>query len=152
MEDYEEQNKSIVRRFGDALNSHNLDVLDDLVDPGFVRHSQATPWIQIRSLDEFKRFLQDDWSGVPDGQTTPRFLVAEGDLVALYCTYAGTQTGQWGPLPPSGKRFELDFSGVFRIAGGRIAELWITWDNLSLLTQLGHMPPVQNRTDSGNSS
>jgi len=147
MGDLENENRMIVRRLGDALNERNLDLLDELVAPDFVRHSQATPWIQIRSLNEFKRFVRDDWSGVPDGQTTVRFLVAEGGFVALYCTYTGTQTGQWGPLSPSGKRFELDFSGVFRITGGKIAELWITWDNLCLLTQLGHMPPVQDRAD-----
>ncbi len=140
MGNLEDQNKWIARRFGDALNSRNLNALDDVVDPGFVRHSQATPGIEIRSLAEFKRFLQDDWAGVPDGRTSVRFLVAEGDLVAMYCTYAGTQTGQWGPLVPSGKHFELDFCGVFRIACGKIAEMWITWDNLTLLSQLGHTP------------
>jgi steroid delta-isomerase-like uncharacterized protein len=143
MGDLEKENTSIMRRFGEALNARNLDVLDELLAPDFVRHSQATPWIQISNLDAFKRFLQDDWSGVPDGQTTPRFLVAEGDLVALYCTYSGTQTGRWGPLPPSGKHFELEFGAVFRLAGGRIAEAWITWDNLSLLTQLGQTFRVQ---------
>lgn len=142
MGDMENQNKSIVRRFGEALNRRQLDMLDGVVATDFVRHSQATPWIQIRSLAEFRRFLQEDWAGVPDGQTTPRFLVAEEDLVAVYGTYAGTQTGQWGPLPPSGKHFELEMSGVFRIAGGKIAELWITWDNLALLTQLGHAPSM----------
>jgi predicted ester cyclase len=55
-----------------------------------------------------------------------------------------TQTGQWGPLPPSGKRFEFDYSAVIRLAGGKMAELWITWDNLAILTQLGHLPPALN--------
>lgn len=142
MGDLENRNKSIVRRFAEAVNNRDLDVLDDLVAPDFVRHCQATPGIQICSRDEFKRFLQDDWTGVPDAQTTPQFLVAEGDLVALYCTYAGTQTGHWGPLPPTGRRVEFDFSGVFRLAGGKIAELWLTWDNLAVLTQLGHKPPL----------
>ena len=91
-----DQNKSVVCRFGEALNHHDLDALDDLVTPDFMRHSQATPWIQIRSLEEFKRFLLDDWTGVPDARVTPRFLVAEGDLVAFFNTDAGTQTGQWG--------------------------------------------------------
>ena len=118
MGDLENQHKSVVRRFGEALNNRNLDLLDDLVAPDFVRHCQATPWIDICSLDEFKRFLEDDWTGVPDGQTASRFLFAEGDLVALYCTYAGTQTGHWGPLPPSGKRVEFDLSGVFRMGKG----------------------------------
>jgi steroid delta-isomerase-like uncharacterized protein len=141
MGDLEDQNKSVAQRFSEAVNSRRLDLLDDLVAPDFVRHCQATPSVRVRSLEDFKRFLEEDWAGAPDGQFTARFMVAEGNLVALYCTYAGTQTGPWGPIPPSGKRFELDFSGVFRMAGGKIAELWITWDNLALLTQLGHWPP-----------
>jgi hypothetical protein len=28
---------------------------------------------------------------------------------------------------------------VFRMADGKIAEWWITWDNMTVLQQLGHM-------------
>ena len=62
-------------------------------------------------------------------------------FVAVWALYEGTQEGQMGPSPPSGRRMELDFGGVFRIEDGMIAELWLTWDNLSVLTQLGHSPP-----------
>jgi hypothetical protein len=44
-----------------------------------------------------------------------------------------------GPFPPTGKKFTADFGGFFRIAGDRIAELWVTWDNLAGLAQLGHI-------------
>jgi steroid delta-isomerase-like uncharacterized protein len=142
----EELNKAVVQRFGEAQSNRRLDLLDELVATDFVRHCQATPWVEIRSLEQFKRLLQDDWAAVPDGRVTPRFMVAEGDFVAIYCTYAGTHTGQWGPIPPADKRFELDLSGVIRIADGKIAELWITWDNLAVLTQLGHWPPKPEPT------
>jgi steroid delta-isomerase-like uncharacterized protein len=137
----EERNKSIVQRFTEAQNDHKLDLLDELVAPDFVRHCQATPWVQIRGREDFKRLLQEDRAAVPDGHVSLRFLVAEGEHVAVYCNYAGTHTGQWGPIPPSAKRFELDFSGVFRLADGKLAEFWVTWDNLAVLTQLGHWPP-----------
>ena len=137
MGDLEVRNKAIVGQFIEALNNRDLDSLDTLVAADFVRYCQATPWTEIRSLDDFKRFLENDWTGVPDAGYTVRFLVSEGDLVAFYCAYSGTQTGQWGPLPPSGKRVQFDYSGVFRLATGKIAELWITWDNLAILTQVG---------------
>jgi predicted ester cyclase len=140
MRELEERNKLIVGRFGEAQASRRLDLLDDLMAPDFVRHCQATPWAQIHSREDFKRFLEQDWGAVPDGRITPSLLVAEGDYVALFGSYSGTQTGQWGPIPPSNRRFQFDFSGVFRLADGKIAELWITWDNLALLTQLGHWP------------
>ena len=144
MGELEQRNKSIVERFGEAINSGRLALLDELVAPHFVRHCQATPWVQISSLDSFKRFLEEDRAAVPDGQTTARFLIAEGEYVAMYGAYAGTHLGNWGPIPPSGKRFEIDIGAVFRIAGDKIAELWITWDNVALLTQIGHRPPQAN--------
>ncbi len=44
-----------------------------------------------------------------------------------------------GPFPASGKRMSVEFSGVFRIEDGRIAELRLVWDNVYVLRQLGHM-------------
>lgn len=68
-------------------------------------------------------------------------MIAEGDLVAFYATYTGTQTGQMGPFPPTGKEMSVDCFGYHRIENGKIAETWVTWDNLAGLTQLGLFPP-----------
>jgi hypothetical protein len=38
---------------------------------------------------------------------------------------------------------EIDFAGVHRIEDGKIAETWVTWDNLVGLTQLGLWPPSE---------
>jgi predicted ester cyclase len=62
-------------------------------------------------------------------------------VVGLWTAYEGTQTGQLGPFSPSGRKVAFDFAGVLRVADGRIAELWITWDDVTVLTQLGHFPP-----------
>jgi predicted ester cyclase len=62
-------------------------------------------------------------------------------MVALWSTFSGTQEGQMGPFPPTGKKFTADFGGFFRIEGDKIAELWVTWDNLDGLAQLGHIDP-----------
>jgi predicted ester cyclase len=55
--------------------------------------------------------------------------------------YSGAQAGQMGPFPPSGERFEIPYIGILRFADGIIAEIWVEWDNLSALTQLGHRNP-----------
>jgi predicted ester cyclase len=68
-------------------------------------------------------------------------------MVALWSTFSGTQEGAMGPFPPSGKSCTTDFGGVFRIEGDRIAELWVTWDNLDMLAQLGHVEPPATPTD-----
>lgn len=66
--------------------------------------------------------------------------VAEGDLVAAWATYEGTQKGPIRPSPPTGMKAKFDFAAIFRMENGRIAEWWVTWDNLATLKALGHVP------------
>jgi len=137
--DVQERNKDIVRRFVAAGNARDYDTLATLVSPTFVRHCPATPGVDVRSFDDFRRFLEQDARTTPDSRVTLDALVAEGDDVAVWATYAGTQLGAMGPFPPTGTRFECEFAGIFRIDEDRIAALRLTWDNLGILMQLGHL-------------
>lgn len=139
----EQNHKEIVNRVVNAINSGTFDQLDQYVGAAFERHCQATPQVQINSLEAFKAFLHQDRLAVPDQNMELRYLVAEDDLVAYWGTYQGTQSGQMGPFPPADKFVQLEFSGVHRFENGKIIETWITWDNLAMLTQLGHLSPDQ---------
>jgi steroid delta-isomerase-like uncharacterized protein len=135
-----EQNKVVVREFLEAWNNRQPITFDDLVAPDVIRHCEATPGLEVRNLDQLKEFLRLDTEVFPDSVQTPKHLVAEGDLVAGWVTYEGTQKGPMGPLPASGKRAKFDFGAIFRIENGKIAEWWVTWDNMTILRQLGHLP------------
>jgi len=134
-------NKDIVRRFGEAVNNNNYDALDEIVTANFVRHSQATSEVKIRSLEEFKQFGKASSESFPDMKGNIETMIAEGDFVAIYATFTGTQKGPMGPFPITGKKMESKTMAIFRLANGKIAELWIEWDNLAMLSQLGHFPP-----------
>lgn len=134
-------NEEIVLRMIEAVNSRDFDALDDLVSPTVRRHSGATPEVHVTSLSEFKAFLHADLAAVPDAIQETNMIFSSGDMVAVHETYSGTQTGQMGPFPPSGRRLELPFVGLLRIEDGKIAEIWVEWDNLNALAQLGHFPP-----------
>lgn len=140
--DETDTNKDIVRRMGEAVNARDFDALDDLVAEDVHRHSGATPGITVENLAQFKEFLRQDLSAAPDARQELNFMLAEDDLVAGHFTYRGTQTGQMGPFPPSGKPVELPFIGILRIENGKIAEMWVEWDNLNAAMQLGHFPPA----------
>jgi predicted ester cyclase len=133
-------NKSLFNRFGEALNTRNFDAVRELLAPDFVRHCQATPDVVIKSREQFIEYLKMDDATFPDSVQTPEIVVAEGDLVAFWLKYEGTQKGKMGPFQPSNKRMQLDVAGIFRVRNGKFAELWITWDNLASLAQLGHFP------------
>jgi steroid delta-isomerase-like uncharacterized protein len=136
-----EENKEIVRRFVESMNTREFDSLDELVAPDIVRHSPSTPDLMVRTLEEFKDYMRRELDSVPDAGQEIRLIVAEGDKVAVWGNYSGTQDGPMGPFPPSGKHLDLDFAGILRIEDRKIAEIWVVWDNLDMLVQLGHMSP-----------
>lgn len=136
-----EANKDLVRRFTVATNEADWDVFDEILTENFCRHSQATGDVQVNSREDFKKLQQSFLATMPDQKITLEMIIAEGDKVAVYATYSGTMTGPMGDFPPTGKSSSSPFLGIFRIEEGRIAELWVEWDNLAMLGQLGLFPP-----------
>jgi len=76
--------------------------------------------VTVKSLEQFKEFLRQDNTVFPDSIQTPKHMLAEGDMVAVWVTYEGTQKGQMGPFPPSGRRMALDFGAFLRVLSARL--------------------------------
>ena len=140
-----EENKQVFLRSVDVINSKHFEGLNDLGTENFARHCQATPDVKVNSLEDFKQFLRQDSATFPDSRMTIDHVVAEGNFVAFHGTYVGTQKGQMGPFPPSNKQMSVEIAGVQRFENGKVAEMWVTWDNLSALMQLGHFPPPKQQ-------
>lgn len=136
-----EANKELVNRFGELLNAADWDGLADVVAEDFVRHSDATQGPPVTSRDAFIELQESYLASMPDQKVTMEKMVAEGDYVAVLATYSGTMTGPMGEFSPTGSFAEVHFLSLFRIENGMIAELWVEWDNLAILDQLGLFPP-----------
>ncbi len=136
-----EANKELFRQYVEAYNNMDVDRLDELMTADFARHSDAAT--EVNSLEEFKADLRQAAEAFPDAHMEMHLLVAEGDKVAAYGTWTGTQESAWGPFPATGKQAELKFFYLFRIEEGKLAEMWTEWDNIGFLTQLGHFPPPE---------
>jgi predicted ester cyclase len=114
---------TVVLRMIKAVNRRAFDALDDLIAADVVQHCAATPDIEVRSLEAFKAFLLRDLAAVPDADQEPNLVFSNGHLVAAHVTYRGTQDGQMGPFPPSGRKLDIPFIGILRIEDGKIAEI-----------------------------
>lgn len=143
-----EANKELVNRFGELLNAADWEGLSEVVAEDFVRHSDATPGPPITSREAFIELQKSFLASMPDQRVTMLQMVAEGDSVAVLATYSGTQTGAMGELPPTGEYAEVHFLALFRIGDGMIAELWVEWDNLAILQQLGLFSPPPSEEES----
>lgn len=133
-------NKALVLAANDALMNMQIDVLDQYFAADFKRHCQATPEVRINSLNEMITFVQEWSTAFPDMKMELRKVVAEDDLVALWGTFTGTHQAPLGEIPATGKQMVSETFAIFRVADGKIAESWVTWDNLAILKQLGLFP------------
>lgn len=141
-----EANKELVRQFTEATNGADWEALAAVVSEDFTRHSAATAGPQVTSREEFIQLQESFLVSLPDQHVTIQRLVAEGNLVAGLATYSGTHTGPMGDVPPTGLTVEIPFMAMFRIESGQIAELWVEWDNVAMLSQLGLFPPPAPET------
>jgi len=69
--------------------------------------------------------------------------IVEGDKVVSRGTLRGTHRGEFQGIPPTGKRIEVTWISIDRIADGKIAEHRVEQDNLGMLQQLGVIPGPQ---------
>ena len=104
-----EENKAVVRRYQEALNSNNPDALDEVVAADI-----STPDIisglppGIEGAKAAHRLMI---AGMPDFHVTIEDLIAEGDKVAARITMTGTHTGDFFGIPPTGR--QVKFTGIY---------------------------------------
>lgn len=141
-----EANKALVRQFAASVDAGDWAAFDTLVAADIRRHSRATTANpEIRSREQFKQHEQARHTPWPDGHVTYEMMVAEDDFVAAYATFTGTHRGSLGAFPPTGRSVEAKFLALFRVEDGQIAEIWVEWDNIATLTQLGLYTPAGTR-------
>lgn len=127
-----EQNKALIRRLVEEVwNAGDETAIERYFHPG-LREAVTSHWREL--LAAFS-----------DVQVTIEALIAEGDLVAARLMVSGTHDrGAFAGQPPSGRRLSWGSFRFYRIDEGRVAETWAMQDRLSLLQQLGVVPPLES--------
>ena len=136
-----EDNKNIVRRYREAYNTNNMDLLAEVLAPAFVAHNMMPNVPQ--TIEGAKMLHRGNLAVFPDVQTRTDDLFAEGDKVVERWTMTCHHTGApffIGNLPASGKKIEVGGINSYRIANGQIVETWADMDFMGVLQQIGLIP------------
>ena len=134
-----EENKAIERRvIEEGFNKGNLSVIDELVSKDHVNHSD-----KYAGPEQYKNFIMMYRAAFPDLLMTIEDQIAEGDEVVQRWTATGTHRGELMGIPPTGKKIEITGTYTTRIVEGKIVEDWGNWDTLSMMQQLGVIPPME---------
>ena len=134
-----ESTKQVSRRFTELFGTDDQHLADEILSPDVVFHGTTADG-ELHGIDQVKMFVASYRRAFPDAHSTVEDQVAEGDKVATRWRARGTHRGELGGMEPTGREFEMDGVTIERIAGGRIAEVWVMRDELGLLRQLGVLP------------
>jgi len=133
-----EEKKTIARRCLEAISEKDFSVIDQLYDPGYVRHDPDSP--QVRNREEYRKYLQGLCTVFPDLHFTVDDVFAENDQVVCRFSITGTHAYPWRGLPATGKSVALTGINISKITENKVVEDWFNTDIFSLALQLGLIP------------
>ena len=124
------------------LVGHNPAIVDEIYAPDCVLYANHVPRAQKFGREGFKAYGAFLYTAFPDMTIKHDMVVTEenGEFQMIYWTLEGTHLGPMGPIPATGRKVRLNGLDVFRVSNGKIQELYLGQDALSLMQQLGVVP------------
>lgn len=142
--DYSKEYKPILDKLVDAWNGRNIDSLDAIFAPDFVRIVNNQP--EVKGVEGFKKAIEDLRTAYPDLKLTLDNVVYGENSMANRWVLTGTNTGP-GQMPPTGKSVNVWGESIIHVANGKITKEIVAYDNQELMEQLGYtmMPPAPEK-------
>ena len=136
------ENMAVAKRLADEVwNMGHYGAINDLCVSNHVAHDPLA--LEVLGAEAFKQFVRSFRTAFPDLKMRVDDLAGAGDEVFLRWTCVGTNRGSLVGMPATHKKVTIGGMAVHRLLGGKIVETWHTWDVLSLLQQLGYLPPME---------
>ena len=126
-----EENKALVRGFYDDINRGDMNAFEAKLADNFVEH-ETFPGVPPTKEGVGMLFeqLRKAFSGFRMNMDA---IAAEGDMVVVRGTMAGTHVGEFMGVPPSGKEIRVPFCDWTRVRGGKAVEHWGVTDTSALM-------------------
>jgi len=138
----EAHNKLVIRRLYDEVFNRSLaHVADELLSADYEGHDPPDAPPTVRGPEGMVRVAQLMKAAFPDGEFVVRDVFAVEDRVAARVEFTGRHDGDLpspsGAVAATGKRVTMAGNVLYRMADGKIAESWGSWDLLGLFGSLG---------------
>ena len=139
-----EENKLLARRFlRDIWSEGRLEVADEILAPNFVMTLGVKPFRVdgpegLKGLVTRNRAAFQGLNYVVDEEG----MVAEDDRAIVRWSMSAKHVGQWGDSAPTNKDVAIKGMSFFRVADHKLTECDVQNEALSLLRQVGTLPPL----------
>ena len=102
-------------------------------------NSQADALADTTTLEGYTDWTKGILTPIPDGHYELKGFAADNDrnVVLAFSVFHGTQTGEGGPVPPTGKTVATDYVYSMAFEDGKIRHMTKIWNDGLALRQLG---------------
>jgi len=139
--DNEEARKLIRRDLEELWHTQQREMHRHTSHPHRVSHMPGG--VKLHGPEEHNQAFSQWSNAFSDIHRRIDHLVVEGDMAAARVTSTGKHTGEFMGIPPTGTQVTLITHNIFRFEGDRIAEMWVEFDRLGILQQLGLPLPTK---------
>ena len=126
----DEELAALYRRYNACCNAHDFDRLGEFVVDDVEVNGE------IQGLESYVAGLRTVVSAFPDYRWDIQHLFVDSPWVSAHFTDTGTHRGEFLGIPATGRQVRTQEFSVYRFGTGRIVEVWVAADNLSVLEQL----------------
>jgi len=139
-----EQHKAVVNHvFEELFSQGRYEMISQVYAPNCVVHEGNKTQTINEAVAEGKGFRES----APDLRMKADRMVVNGDIVTADWTANGTHTGQSRGVRPTGNHIVMHGTSRFRVANGKIAEVWNNYDRDGLFRQMGVNPKLGHLYD-----
>lgn len=133
-----EANTALVKTFYAALDKHQPDLLDKVLDEQWI-DTPAAPG-QGAGRAGMKGAMAGYYATFPDFRVVNADFVAQDGKVLVRSTIRATQRGSFAGIPATDKAITIMAMDLHEICHGRVVRTWHVEDWLSGLFQMGALP------------
>lgn len=129
-----QDSEDLFRQTFDALNDREFDAFAATHADDVVLHDHEET---IHGIDAVVEHEQTLYEAFPDMEYRLEEIVAEGPIAAARWTVTGTHEREFEGIPPTNATIEVPAQGMVHAEDGAITEVWLTYDRLGIMQQLG---------------
>jgi predicted ester cyclase len=126
----EQELETTYRRYNRLCNAQRFDRLGEFVAQDVEVNGE------VQGLPAYVDGLRAVVRAFPDYRWDLRHLLVSGAWVSAHFLDTGTHQGSFLGVPATGRKVSTQEFAIYRFQAGKIAEVWVTADNLGLLDQL----------------
>ena len=139
-----EKNEAVIRRFYDDIfitGKMDTEAIDQHLADNFVGHDLPAGLNEREGYKKSVSMLAASFSDMTGIEA--RDMIENGDKVVVRWSITGRHTGEFMGIPATGRRVTVKGIDIFRLAEGKIADLWQEMDIMGILQQISVPTPSE---------